>query len=1113
MAAVQVTIANEAQGFNRTESTNNQGFFSFPDLTPGTYDLTVKSAGFRQYKQNGITLNSGEQRNAGIISLKIGETTDSVTVTADAISLNTVSGEKASSMNANELNDLALRGRDVFDAVSLMAGVVDTSDGRDAPGPTSIGNIFIAGGRNDQKNMTVDGVTNLDTGSNGSVHSMPSMDSVQELKVLSSNYGAEYGRNSGGTITVITKGGAKQFHGSDSWYYRHEDLNANDFFSNKAGRQRTPYRYNINGYVISGPVLIPKMRSLSEKLFFFWSQEFQHQRVAYGTRTITVPTALERNGDFSNSRDVNGRIITINDPLNKNAAGTAQPFPGNTIPPNRVAKIGRSILGIFPMPNYTDPNPTNAYQWNFFTSEAGGYNRRTEILRMDYQVNSKWQTYFRLSNNTDLQHAAYGLWVNGSLNFDLTPISFGQPGRGATFHSTNTISPTIFNEFIAGASQNTLTYTPDDLAKVDRTATGITIPQRNASLNPLNLIPNMSFGGIANAANPSLSNGTPYFNRNTIYSFVDNLSKIWKTHTFKVGGYMELTRKVQFADAAVRGSFVFNNDSLNPLNSNNAYASAILGNYTTYAEATGRPKGDYRFQNSEFFVQDTWKVNNRLSLDLGLRFYHDPPQYDNHHQLASFSPSAYTAANAPYLLRPGFDANGKRSALGPNGQVYPAALIGSFFPGVGNPADGELIGGVNGNPAGQYTIPKLALAPRIGFAFALNNKTVIRGGAGVFYDRLEGNPTMNTLASPPTIFTPTQYYGSISDIQTQLSSGLLAPSGTIYSLASVGHNPTTYNYSLNVQRILGRGSFVEVSYVGNINRHQIWSRNINPVPLGANYAALHPEFRDPTNTNNALPANFERPYAGYGDIFLYEFAANSNYNSLQTSFNQNLGKRFTLGGSYTFSKVLDTSDGYSNAVDPFYKPRNWNYGPAGFDRTQVFTLRYTYRMPNAPAFVSFKPARFVTDGWVISGITRIMTGAPLTPSYSLTNGTDYTGSASASTRPTVVDPSAPPESRFGPPVYVANVPTLGNVGKGIIRGPGTNNWDISMYKDLKFTERLRGQLRLESYNTLNHTQFSGIDSSVKFTDRNGTSNINPLFMRGTSARPPRRLQLGVKMSF
>ena len=594
----EIRLVSDNNGFIRTQQSNHSGFFSFPDLTPATFTLGVTAAGFKVWRETNIQLNSSEVRDLGIIRLTTGDVAETVTVTAEAVPVNTTTGDRSQSMTGAEIDALALRGRDIFDAVGLMAGVVDTSDGRESPGPTSIGNIFIAGARNDQKNMTVDGITNLDTGSNGSVHSMPSASSVSELKVMVSNYSAEYGRNSGGTITVITKGGQKKFHGQGDWYYRHEDLNANDYFNNIAGRPRTPYRYNIAGYSIGGPVLIPKMPSLRHRLFFFFSQEFQHQRVAYGTKTITVPTAFERQGNFTQSFDVNGKIIPIYDP-----ADARKQFPGNVIPTSRITTLGKNVLNIFPLPNYVDPAASRVYQWNYFTSEANAYPRRTEILRVDFSPRNNWQIYVRASQNADEQHSPYGLWVNGSLNFNLTPIVFAQPGRGFTVHSTNTITSRMFNELIAGVSQNTLTYSPEDYSKVDRTKLGINIPQRNPSLNPFNIIPNMTFGSIANAANPSLSDGTPYYNRNTIYSFVDNVSWILSTHTLKAGVYLESTSKVQYASTATRGTIKFDKDNNNNiLDANNAYANALLGNYDSYAEASGRPLGDFRFSNTEFYV-------------------------------------------------------------------------------------------------------------------------------------------------------------------------------------------------------------------------------------------------------------------------------------------------------------------------------------------------------------------------------------------------------------------------------------------------------------------------------------------------------------------------------
>src|SRR6266567_941652 len=304
IAGIKVTLTGEGNGFVRTVTTTNEGFFAFPDLTPATFTMSIDAPGFKAYRQTGIAIGSGEQRSLGQIKLQVGQVSETINVTAEVVTVNLTSGEQGGTLTGDQLDQIALRGRDLFDAISLLPGVVDTSDGRDAPGPTSIGNIYILGGRNDAKNMTVDGVTNLDTGSNGSVHSMPSMDSVAEVKVLMSAYSAENGRNPS-SINVITKGGGQQYHGQVGWYFRNEDLNANNFFSNQAGRPRQEYRYNIGSYYIGGPLWLPKVNKGRKNLFFFFNQEYQNQVVSYSVNTKTVPTDLERLGDFSKSYNTN----------------------------------------------------------------------------------------------------------------------------------------------------------------------------------------------------------------------------------------------------------------------------------------------------------------------------------------------------------------------------------------------------------------------------------------------------------------------------------------------------------------------------------------------------------------------------------------------------------------------------------------------------------------------------------------------------------------------------------------------------------------------------------------------------------------------------------------
>jgi hypothetical protein len=276
-AGAEVKLSNTQTGFLRKAVTNMEGFFSFPDLTPGTYDLQVTAAGFKNYRQEGITINSGDARSTGAIQMELGAVTETMTVSAEATAVALGGSERIGVISSEDMQEMALRGRDFMDAIGLLPGVVDTRETREAPSPDSVQGLYIAGGRDNSKNITIDGVTNMDTGNNNATHSMPSMDSVAEVSVKMTNYGAENGRNSGGAINIITRGGSKQFHGSTGFYLRNEAFNANSFFNNKQNLERPSYRYNIFSYTVSGPVILPNFNKDRSKLFFFFSQEFQRQ--------------------------------------------------------------------------------------------------------------------------------------------------------------------------------------------------------------------------------------------------------------------------------------------------------------------------------------------------------------------------------------------------------------------------------------------------------------------------------------------------------------------------------------------------------------------------------------------------------------------------------------------------------------------------------------------------------------------------------------------------------------------------------------------------------------------------------------------------------------------
>jgi hypothetical protein len=1115
----KVTLTGQENGFVRTVVTTHDGFFSFPDLTPATFTIAIEAHGFKVYKETGILIEADEHRSLGQVKLQVGEISQSVTVSSEALAINTTNGERAGTLSGDQLDQIALRGRDLFDAISLMPGVVDTSDGRDAPSPSSPNSIYILGARNDQKNTTVDGVTNIDTGVNTSVHAMPSMDSVAEVKVLMSAYSAENGRNPT-SINIITKGGGTQLHGQAAYYFRNQDLNANNFFSNEAGRPRQEYRYNIGSYYIGGPVVLPKIYRGKRNLFFSFSQEFQDQVVPYSVNEVTVPTALERQGNFSKSYNTNGSAITVGDPLNGKKA-----FPGNIVPASRINPIGTAILNIFPLPNFVDPNLATRYNWNYYVAASEPYNRRADTIRIDYSPKQNWQLYVTFINNADRQNVPYG-GAAGGTNFVLSPITYTRPGRLVTLHSTNTISPTLFNEASFGISQNTLNYYPEFPLLVNRTNLGIDIPQRNPALNPLNMIPRMSFSGIQNAALPQYANNTPYFNQNTIYNFTDNVSKVKGSHVFKMGIYFEHTQKIQSASVSNMGNIAFSQDANNPNDANNAYANTLLGNYDNYSEPLSAPQSNYLFTNTEWFLQDDWKMKSNLSISWGVRFYHDPPMYDGRGYISSFSPAAWNPAAAPVLIRPAV-VNGVNVGIDPTtGTTYGLGLVGLFVPGHGNTADGMLIGGKNGVPGGAYSPTPLSVAPRFGFAWDPfgNGKTAIRGGGGIYFDRIAGQPSFNLTANPPAVYSPTTYYGTIADIVSSASSSYLAP-GLVYSLSSVPHRQQVYDFNLSLDRRIGSNVF-SLGYAGSLGRHLLGELNINAVPPGADFLNLNPQNKNPQNSS-ALSTNFLRPYSAYGDTYLYEFSNNSNYNALLFSFQHRLSHGINVAASYTYGKVLGTADAYNSAVDPFLDPRSRNYGPAAFNRANVFTCNFYYTLHKPGKMTGYRPLGWVADNWELAGVTRMLTGAPLTPGYTLVTGlTTPTGTPSDTARMEVIHPTAPLASRFGPPpepagqATVANAPWLststapefGNLGQNTMTGPGTENWDLSLYRMIPFKEgRVKAMLRLETYNTFNHTQFNGINSTAQF-DKTG-AQVNTAFLLPTGARPPRYVQIAMRVSF
>jgi len=1108
--AASCRLTNRASGAVLAAQTGPDGTFTFVGLLPGAYDVQVQAGGFKTLRIGPIEISANEVRSLGQVGLELGEVRESVSVTAEVAVVQTATAERAGTITYSQINDIAIKGRDVLDLFRTLPGVVDTgAQTRETISRNALGGIFINGTRENAKNATVDGVTDLDTGSNAALHFEPNMESVAEIKVLTSNYQAEFGRNGGAVITVVTRSGTRDFHGSAYNYYRHESLNANSFFNNRTGTPKAPYRYRVTGYSLGGPLYLPgRFNKERDRLFFFFSQELSGTKVDYGSRFVNMPTELERGGNFSRSFDVNGALISARDPV------SAQPFPGNVIPASRHNKMGKAMLDFHPLPNYTDPDPRNLYRWNYRQTYSREYPKRQEMVRIDANLSSSLRLFYRYVNDKDLMITPWGWWINGSINWLLSPVPFDRPGGGQVVNLTKTFSPTLVNEFIFGLSRNALHFNLEDPAKADRARVGNPAEWFPNPGVAGSYMPNIIFGGQpASPVNTGLGN-LPYDNSNRIYSFVDNLNKVWGKHQIKAGIYVERTGKPQVGSANYRGQFNFSRDTNNPFDSNHSYANALLGNFQSYSEATMRPDSDYWFWNVEWYLQDNWRVSKRLTLDFGLRFYHLPPMEDRNRNIATFDPAFYSPSKAPLLYVPARDSTGRRVAKDPlTGALLPAPLIGQYVPNSGDYANGSRIGGKDGYPVGLYTSPWLGWGPRFGFAYDVfgTGRTAIRGGFGMFKDRPMGNPTFDANGNPPVAYTPTLFYGNL-DTYAQ-GGGAIGPSNL---LALFGSNKlaSTMNYSLGLQHRFWNTT-LDVSYVGGLSRHLINRRNINPIPM---FARFDPANQDPTQPGSPLPDNFLRPYKGYGDIQPSEFASNSNYNSLQTSANRRFARRLLFGVSYTWSKALGVAGADAEALSPYFPARQRNYGPLSFDRSHVLVANYMYDLPKIGERLGWKPAGWILDGWQVSGITSFVSGAPFTPGFSTTDGQDITGSTEGARITVVGDPRLSKSEKdyfrnFRQEVF-RRTPrgSFGNAGVGILRGPGVNNWDISVSKRVQLgNERRYIQFRTEMFNAWNHTQFSGLYTGARF-DTAG-NQTDPNFGAYSAARSPRLIQLSLRLAF
>jgi hypothetical protein len=1148
-----ITVKSPEIGDARVVTSNDTGDFVVPNMPPGTYDITVEAKGFKKLEGHGVVLNAADKLNAGEFTLEIGTETDSVTVSADAgqLQLQANSGERSDVITAKQLNDVALNGRNVLDYLKLIPGVAGTLDAHQS-GTGGLDAYNINGTRSNQHEFTIDGASNVDTGNNGGTHVTLNTDAIEDVKVLTSNYQAEYGKAAGGQIALTTKGGTNQWHGDGRFFHRNDGLNANEYFNKQNeianGQQNEPeiYRYNYFGYQFGGPIK-------KDRLFVFWSQEFYRQLIPLSLAQFYTPTALERTGDFSQSTDGNGQPIVISGPgVTNNKIDTTQLTSSQLA----VFQQVQTILNLFPLPNASGFNNNGFY--NYSTSLSGHAPRREDILRVDFQINSKNRLYGRYIHNSE----------NDTSPFTPFPGPFGifacssevtftggciqkHPGWNFSANLVSTITPTLLNEFSIGPS-HTLSLAEGTNGNISRAANGVTIPL----LYPVpdsEAIPDMSFGGLNNIdfQGPYLG-ATPWHQANTTINVNDNLTWVRNNHVFKTGMFYQRNRKDQIAWGNFNGQFGFGDAPTNtgtcpvtvpptPCQLGDPFASALEGGFQSFDQSTARPLGRFRYNQLEFYVQDTWKVTSRLTLDYGMRFVWIPPQYDANNQVALFQASAYNPANAVTI-----DPH--------SGQIITADG--------GDPLNGISFTKQDQIPMGGWDDRGIMPEPRFGFAFDLlgNHKTILRGGIGMTHDRTQGNLIFNTVFDNPALVeTASVGAGSIATLPTLQSS---FGNGVLTNIVSADRNgkvPTIYSFSLGIQHEIGAGITLDTAYVGTISRHLVTAQDINAVPYGTaflqssqdpncvdeNGIAVFPGGVVPAVQPNLQPqyaaagynfngycafgfnnfatnSAFFEPYKGYGQIAYLGFGGTSNYNSLQVSLQKRFSKGLTFGVVYTWAKALATAGSDQDTQDPFNPHLDYRATP--WDRTQVFAANYVYSLPNltkhfgGPMWLSY-----VTDNFELSGVTQAMSGTPvdLNSAFSFPPGS-VTGSDQYGAIPFYygLDASGNP-----------TLPAIGSPQRGTrdkLRYGGIQNWDMSLFKNLPLgkNEARYLQMRLEAFNVFNHPNFVSQNYGVTVNGPwNYETPTTPLTIAkstgwGTNATTPntgpggfRVIQLGAKVYF
>lgn len=1101
----RITLTNQANGFVRTTTSNEVGLYNAPDLGIGNYQIKVQAQGFKSYEQKDIVLNVASVVRIDV-KLQVGTVGESVTVEANAVQVQSSTSDISQTITSNQIENLSTNGRNVLQLTALVPGAASNMPDFDLPGAQFQNRaIQFNGMRQDNNNWKIDGGEAYDRGGGGILLVSPSQDAISEFKVQTSTYAADQGNSSGGMTSMELKSGTKQFHGSAWEYNRNNAFDAYSFLSKQVANPKKPtLHYNAYGFNIGGPV---QFKSTNPKTFFFYNMEWR-RLVQGGSIFNQVPTSAQYAGNMTglgtiyvpNTTDPNAIAKFAHDGL-----APGQAFPNNTIPADL---IDSSVAAYLKAGYMLPPNASDGI--HYFSSANTVTPYREEIARVDHQFNERLRLMGHLIWDNVNQEAPTVAWSSNT--YPTIGSLETVPSWQGVVHLTDAISPNLLNEIGFNTNGNNITISNTGLWK---SPTGFTTSPLFASANTIGKVPGMDFSSPYNV-NMDISNW-PWKNWWRSYSFNDNVSFIHGKHSFKFGVEYMYTWKKQQIFTNTAGTYRFNGTATAASTGGQGtpgvgLADMLLGYASSFAQAQNQDFVNIVNNRYDLYALDDWRINPRLTVNMGIRWEGLPHAYDQNDRLGNFYPYLYNPTNAAQFVA---GSNGVLNTSGPGFTLVPNIVLSTvpfYMNGVG-------LAGRNGVPRSLVTNHWNNIGPRLGFEYDLfgDGRTILRGGGGIFFEENAGNEEYNMGANPP-----------FSNSSTTNSPYVQTPAVTWVTGAGAGKSPTTpqgftgvqanlpitdvYQFNLGIQHQLRNNMVATLGFVGNTSSHLSQTVDINTVPAnnpnriyicGGNCGA--------TSTNpQQFNANYSRPYLGFAGLNIVENQGNSHYEGLQATFRATAFHGLSLDLAYTYSHVWDVIDGQlfnnlANPMDPGY-----SYGTAGFDRRQIAALNFNYQMPffqNAGA-----AARSVLGGWTVSGIANMQTGNPLTVNAANDNlgfggnTTNYANQGGIVTYPHTF------KNWFAPNVFSQPAPlTWGNEKKSSVKGPGRDAWQLSLFKDFKITERTGFQFRAAAFNVWNHTQFTGVNTSV--LTGNSSSPYNSSAGQINAIADPRVFELGAKAYF